>query len=59
MDPEVIPYGTHLIIDGHEYVAEDCGGAIGGNHIDVFMENHEDCFSEACNGYHDVYMIVE
>lgn len=35
-----IPFGTRLIIDGHEYVAEDRGGGIKGNRIDVFCSSH-------------------
>ena len=42
VDPEVIPYGTEVIIDGHSYIAEDCGGGIVGNKIDIFFENHSD-----------------
>ena len=40
VDPTVIPYGSIVIIDGHEYVAEDCGSSIKGKKIDVFMESH-------------------
>lgn len=40
-DPSVIPTGTHVLINGHEYVAEDTGGAIKGNRIDIFFASHE------------------
>lgn len=40
VDPEVIPYGSIVVIDGNEYVAEDCGGAIKGNRIDMFFNTH-------------------
>lgn len=42
VDPSVISYGTKLLIDGHEYIAEDCGADIKGDRIDIFMENHGD-----------------
>ena len=46
VDPRVIPYGTHVLLifpDGtqREYVAEDCGSGVNGNHIDVFFTDHE------------------
>lgn len=40
VDPDVIPLGSSVYIDGREYVAEDIGGAIQGNRIDVFFDSH-------------------
>lgn len=42
VDPTVIPYGSKVIVNGHKYVAEDCGGAIKGNRLDIFFESHSD-----------------
>ena len=40
--PSWIPFGTIVTIDGHEYVAEDHGGDIQNNRIDIYMENKSD-----------------
>ena len=45
MDPSVIPYGTKVIIDGHVFTAEDCGGAIKKYHIDVYVNSHEEALA--------------
>ena len=42
VDPSVIPYGTKVIINGNTYVAEDCGGAVKGNDIDIFFDSHKE-----------------
>lgn len=42
VDPRYIPYGTEVIIDGVTYIAEDCGGAIKGNRIDLFFDSHSE-----------------
>lgn len=41
VDPDVIPFGTVLIIDGHEYIAEDSGAAVKGNVVDIYFASHE------------------
>ncbi|MEF2615095.1 3D domain-containing protein [Faecalibacillus faecis] len=38
VDPSIIPYGSTVLIDGKEYLAQDCGGTIKGNKIDIFSE---------------------
>ncbi|WP_432616824.1 3D domain-containing protein [Butyricicoccus sp.] len=44
VDPKVIPYGTKVHIDGFgDFIAEDCGGAIKGNRIDIFVSDHQRC----------------
>ena len=51
VDPAMIPYGTRMFIvsDDGEYVygiatAEDCGGAIDGNRIDLYFDTTAECF---------------
>lgn len=45
VDPSVIPYGTQVIIGGHVFTAEDCGGAIKQNHIDIYVHSHEEALA--------------
>ena len=43
VDPTVIPYGSIVYIEGlGYYIAEDCGGSIKGNSIDIFVATHEE-----------------
>ena len=42
VDPDVIPLGSTVIINGTEYIAEDVGGAIKGNRIDVLFNTHQE-----------------
>lgn len=40
VDPRVIPYGSKVMIDGVIYTAEDRGGGVRGQHIDIFFDTH-------------------
>lgn len=42
VDSSVIPYGSVVSINGKEYIAHDCGGAIKGNRIDVYFNDHKE-----------------
>lgn len=51
VDPKVIPYGTRMFIVANDgsYVygvgtAEDCGGAIKGNKLDLYFETFAECW---------------
>lgn len=55
VDPSVIPYGTQVIIGGHVFTAEDCGGAIKGNKIDIYVNNHQKALGLGVN-YANVYL---
>lgn len=44
-DISVLPFGTVIIIDGHEYTVEDRGGAVDGNTIDIFFETHQEALN--------------
>lgn len=47
VDPSVIPYGSKVYIPqfGMTFRAEDCGGAIKGNRIDIFMGSESQAYS--------------
>lgn len=42
VDPSVIPLGSTIYINGQPYIAEDIGGAIKGNRIDIFFPSHNE-----------------
>jgi 3D (Asp-Asp-Asp) domain-containing protein len=45
VDPEVIPLGTRLWIEGYgEAVAEDTGGLVKGNIIDLYFPTEDQCW---------------
>ena len=44
VDPDVIPLGTHIVIDGQEYVAEDAG-ASKGKVVEIYFDTHEEALN--------------
>ncbi len=40
VDPRVIPLGSKIMINGIVYIAEDRGGGVKGNHIDIYFDTH-------------------
>lgn len=45
VDPQVIPLGTRLWIEGYgEAVAEDTGGLVKGNIIDIYLPTEDQCW---------------
>ena len=53
--PSNFAFGTELIVDGHTYTVQDRGGAINGNHLDIYFSNHQAALNFA-TGYYDVYV---
>lgn len=45
VDPTVIPYGSKVYIPQFDrvFIAEDCGSAIKGNRIDIYMDDYNRC----------------
>lgn len=46
VDPKVIPYGSKVYIPyfNKTFIANDCGGAIKGTKIDIFMNSSKECY---------------
>lgn len=58
VDPKTIPYGSVVEINGHRYIAEDCGGGINGTNIDIFFDSHQEALVFGLQ-YLDVYLVTE
>lgn len=56
VDKRVIPLGTKVIIDGHEYTAEDTGRAIKGKRIDIYYNSHKEALNHGVQ-YKEVFII--
>ena len=55
-DKNVIPMGTKVIIDGHSYIAEDTGGAIKGNKIDLCVSTIAEAYQKGVRYNVPVYI---
>ena len=54
VDPDVIPLGSYVWINGIRYHAEDVGGGVKGNHIDIFVGSHDETY--AVTGQAEVFI---
>ena len=57
-DTRVLPFGTKVCIDGHEYIVQDRGGAIKGNKIDIYFDNHQEALNFGVQ-YKEIFMVKE
>lgn len=58
VDPDVIPLGSKVEIDGVTYIAEDIGGAVDGNRLDLYFNSHDEALSWG-RQYREVFLIEE
>lgn len=57
VDPNVIPLGSTVYIEGIGYrVAEDVGGAITSNRIDLAVSSHSEAYAQGIS-YNNVYLV--
>lgn len=56
VDTRVIPHGSKVVINGNTYIAHDTGGAIKGNRIDVYHDNHQEAREFAVQ-YAEVFLV--
>lgn len=57
VDSSIIPLGSRVYIDGYGvFIAEDTGGAIKNNKIDVFLSSHSRCYDLGVK-YANVYLL--
>ena len=57
VDPGTIPYGSKVLINGIVYTAEDRGGGVKGNHIDIFYNTHQETRANGTR-YQEVFLLA-
>ena len=59
VDPSKIELGSKVYIDGlGEFIAEDIGGAIKENRIDIYLSSHSDCIRRGIE-YREVWEVKD
>lgn len=63
VDPNIIPLGSKVKVifsngTEHTYIAEDTGGAVKGNILDIYMGSHDAC-SQIGRQYVEVYLVED
>ena len=56
VDPGVIDIGSKVLINGIVYTAEDTGGGVKGDHIDIYLDDH-DLTDKLGVSYTDVWIV--
>lgn len=59
-----LQFGDKLLIRDHIYTLEDhggseMGGSNGGKCVDIYVEEHADCYRDELNGYANVYLVSD
>ena len=44
-DTSMLPFGTRIYINGYEYEVQDRGGAVKGNRIDIYFDDHQEALN--------------
>lgn len=55
VDTDLIPFGTTVVINGCEYIAQDTGSAVKGNVVDIYFDDHQQALNWGCK-YLTVYV---
>ena len=64
MEAYGLQFGDRLMIRNHIYTLEDhggseMGGSNGGKCVDIYVEEHNDCYRDDINGYANIYLVSE